>query len=104
MLFAGARILEGVFEVILLYNYISLKQYNHLQNVFINLFQSFSAVALLNVFMLWAPPHERSRLVLLGFVGAYIGIFVNYWLCGYIAEKWGYEAIFTVTGHNSVDS
>ena len=54
------------------------------------------------LYVYWAPPQERSRLTLLAYVGSYLGIFINYTLCGYIAQNWGYEAVFFSTGKQVV--
>lgn len=61
-------------------------------------FQSFSAAAFLNIFTRWAPPHELSRLVTFGFAGIYAGTALNYSLCGFLAQHYGVDSIFFVTG------
>lgn len=46
----------------------------------------------------WAPPYERSRLNSFAFSGSYIGTVVMMPILGWIAEKFGWEWVFYVTG------
>lgn len=57
-----------------------------------------SDASFLNIFLRWAPPHEKTRLVVFGFAGAYAGTFINYILCGFLAQNYGVDSIFYVTG------
>lgn len=46
----------------------------------------------------WAPPLERSRLNSFAFAGSYIGTVTMLPICGYIAEQFGWQYVFYVTG------
>ncbi|KAK7591125.1 hypothetical protein V9T40_002738 [Parthenolecanium corni] len=50
------------------------------------------------VFVLWAPPDERARLVVISGTGAYLGAALNYPLSGFLANKYGWESIFYAAG------
>ncbi len=57
----------------------------------------------MEIFSHWAPPEEKSRLIVCGIVGVYVGASVNYPLCGFIAQLLNWESIFYVTGELFVD-
>lgn len=46
----------------------------------------------------WAPPFERSRMVVAAFTGNYIGIVVSLPISGILAQTLGWESIFYVFG------
>ncbi|XP_065208347.1 vesicular glutamate transporter 2-like [Planococcus citri] len=46
----------------------------------------------------WIPLKERSRLMSYSFSGIYVGSAVTYPVCGYIANRWGWPAVFYTTG------
>lgn len=46
----------------------------------------------------WAPPYERSRMVVAAFTGNYIGIVVSLPVSGILAQTIGWEYIFYVFG------
>ncbi|XP_034239075.1 vesicular glutamate transporter 1 [Thrips palmi] len=46
----------------------------------------------------WAPPAERSRLATIAFSGSYAGTVVSLPLCGVIAARLGWPAIFYIFG------
>lgn len=46
----------------------------------------------------WAPSYERSQLNSFAFSGSYIGTVVMMPFLGWIAEKYGWEAVFYITG------
>lgn len=46
----------------------------------------------------WAPPYERSRMVVAAFTGNYIGIVVSLPVSGILANTLGWESIFYVFG------
>ncbi len=50
------------------------------------------------IFVHWAPPNEISRLMVNAYMGCAFGPAINYMLSGFIAHKWGWEAVFYVTG------
>lgn len=46
----------------------------------------------------WAPPNERARFIVFSHAGIYFGTAINYPISGYIANIFGWEAIFYVSG------
>lgn len=46
----------------------------------------------------WAPPFERSRMVVAAFTGNYIGIVVSLPVSGILAQSYGWESVFYVFG------
>lgn len=46
----------------------------------------------------WAPPLERSRLNSVAFGGSYVGTVTMMPVCGFLAEKFGWQSVFYVTG------
>lgn len=46
----------------------------------------------------WAPPEERSRIIVCSIVGVYLGTAYSYPLCGLVAKLFGWPAIFYVSG------
>jgi MFS transporter, ACS family, solute carrier family 17 (sodium-dependent inorganic phosphate cotransporter), other len=50
------------------------------------------------MFSKWAPPFERSRMVVASFTGNYIGIVVSLPVSGILAQKFGWESVFYVFG------
>jgi MFS transporter, ACS family, solute carrier family 17 (sodium-dependent inorganic phosphate cotransporter), other len=46
----------------------------------------------------WAPPFERSRMVVAAFTGNYIGIVVSLPVSGILAQSLGWESVFYVFG------
>lgn len=53
----------------------------------------------MNIFTHWAPPHERSRLVAIAFIGFYAGTFISFILGGFLAKNYGVDSIFIITGY-----
>lgn len=54
--------------------------------------------SLMEVFIRWTPPEERSRLIVNGINGYYLGAAVSHPISGYVAQHYGWEAVFFVTG------
>lgn len=54
--------------------------------------------SLSDIYVYWAPPKERSRLLVFNIAGGYLGAAVNYPLSRFIAYHYGWEAVFFVTG------
>lgn len=52
----------------------------------------------MEVFIHWTPPNERSRLIVNGITGYYIGSTIAHPLSGFIIQKYGWETVFFVTG------
>lgn len=46
----------------------------------------------------WAPREERSRIIVCGIVGVYLGTAYSYPLCGFVAKVYGWPAVFYVSG------
>lgn len=46
----------------------------------------------------WAPPFERSRMVVAAFTGNYVGIVISLPVSGILAQSWGWESVFYVFG------
>lgn len=46
----------------------------------------------------WAPPYERSRMVVAAFTGNYVGIVVSLPISGILSQTWGWESVFYVFG------
>ncbi|XP_060516794.1 sialin-like isoform X2 [Cylas formicarius] len=46
----------------------------------------------------WTPPLERNRLTTIAYSGSYVGNVVAMPLCAYLAEMWGWRAIFYFSG------
>ncbi|KAK7580640.1 hypothetical protein V9T40_001269 [Parthenolecanium corni] len=46
----------------------------------------------------WAPPEERSRIIVCSIVGLYLGTAYSYPLCGFVAQLFGWPAVFYVSG------
>lgn len=46
----------------------------------------------------WAPPFERSRMVVAAFTGNYVGLVVSLPVSGILAQSWGWEWVFYVFG------
>ncbi len=51
-----------------------------------------------DVYLYWMPPNERSRLFSITHMGSSFSPSIAYPLCGFIAQKYGWEAVFFVTG------
>ncbi|XP_031342397.1 sialin-like isoform X2 [Photinus pyralis] len=51
-----------------------------------------------DVWSKWAPPLERSRMATIGFSGSFFGTVVSMPVCALLADVWGWESIFYVTG------
>lgn len=86
----AVRVIEGLFEVINL---------NCKCNIFN--FLSFKGVtysSLYEMWSKWAPPYERSRMVVAAFTGNYIGIVVSLPVSGILAQTLGWESVFYVFG------
>ncbi|XP_065208380.1 sialin-like [Planococcus citri] len=71
--FAGARVLLGVLD-------------------------GFAYTSSAELLSRWAPVQERSTMMSMCFCGIYIGIAVTYPVCGFLADRWGWQMIFYVTG------
>jgi ACS family sodium-dependent inorganic phosphate cotransporter len=46
----------------------------------------------------WTPIPERSRIVMFVFCGSYVGIVLAMSVCGVLAEAYGWESVFYITG------
>ncbi|XP_065221904.1 vesicular glutamate transporter 3-like isoform X2 [Planococcus citri] len=46
----------------------------------------------------WFPKKERSTLIAIGYNGVNVGAAIAYPLFGYIADKWGWQMVFYVSG------
>lgn len=55
-------------------------------------------VGMSDIYVYWAPPHERSRLLAFNMAGANLGVVVNYPFSGFIAHHYGWETVFYITG------
>ncbi|KAL9699288.1 hypothetical protein quinque_002729 [Culex quinquefasciatus] len=62
------------------------------------MFQGVSFPVMHEVFAKWAPPCERSRMVMLSFAGIYVGTIVSNLVSGILAEALSWESIFYVFG------
>ncbi|XKL62488.1 hypothetical protein PGB90_002321 [Kerria lacca] len=71
--YAVARILEGLFEGCITSGYVEL-------------------------FVHWIPEEERSRSLTYAHIGSFFGAALNYPFSGYVANLWGWPAVFYVTG------
>lgn len=60
--------------------------------------QGFITSGCVELFIHWIPPEERSRSMVFVQVGGFFGAIVNYPLCGYIANSFGWPGIFYVSG------
>merc|ERR1712038_237532 len=54
--------------------------------------------SLVNMLALWIPSSERSTLGAFVYAGAQAGTFLAYPLCGWLADTFGWESVFYVTG------
>ncbi len=63
-----------------------------------NFFKGFVPACIMEVFSYWAPPEEKSRLIVCGIFGVYVGAAISYPLCGFLAQLLNWESIFYVTG------
>lgn len=52
----------------------------------------------MEVLVHWTPTEERSRLIGNGFNGLYLGAIMSYPISGCVAQQYGWEAVFYVTG------
>ncbi|XKL67084.1 hypothetical protein PGB90_010504 [Kerria lacca] len=73
-----------------------------IQRVFDGIVQGLVPASIMEICSHWAPPEERSRIIVCGIVGIYFGTAINYPLCGFIAKTWGWEEIFYITGGISI--
>ncbi|EDS29565.1 sialin [Culex quinquefasciatus] len=46
----------------------------------------------------WAPPNERSRMVLFTFAGVFVGTIISMTLTGFVAKLWSWESAFYIFG------
>lgn len=46
----------------------------------------------------WSPPHERTRLSSFTFSGSFFGTVVTFPVCGFLADKFGWQATFYIPG------
>ncbi|KAK7591231.1 hypothetical protein V9T40_002844 [Parthenolecanium corni] len=60
--------------------------------------QGIIGASLMEVFVRWTPPEERSRLIVNGINGYYLGAAISHPISGYVAQHYGWEAVFFVTG------
>ncbi len=60
--------------------------------------QGFTVSGYVQIFVCWAPLHERSRMMVNAHVGGFFGAIVNYPLSGFLANHFGWESVFYVTG------
>lgn len=51
-----------------------------------------------DIYVYWAPPNECSRLITFNIAGGNLGAVLNYPLSGFIAQHYGWETVFYVTG------
>ncbi|XKL62489.1 hypothetical protein PGB90_002322 [Kerria lacca] len=63
-------------------------------------FEGFITSGCVQLFIHWIPPEERSRSMVFVQVGGFFGAIVNYPLCGYIANSFGWPGIFYVSAKN----
>ncbi|XP_065208413.1 sialin-like isoform X2 [Planococcus citri] len=61
-------------------------------------FESFFYVSTADIFARWFPKNERSTLISFSFNGTNVGVAVVYPFCGYLANTWGWQVVFYVTG------
>jgi MFS transporter, ACS family, solute carrier family 17 (sodium-dependent inorganic phosphate cotransporter), other len=81
----AVRIVEGLFEVKFEWFYsneFTLIQFN------LNTLQGVTYSSLYEMWSKWAPPFERSRMVVAAFTGNYVGIVISLPISGILAETW----------------
>jgi len=66
--------------------------------VVVGFFEGMTYPALMSMLALWIPSLERSTLGGFAFAGSQAGTFVAYPLCGWLAESFGWQSVFYVTG------
>ncbi|XKL68359.1 hypothetical protein PGB90_003850 [Kerria lacca] len=59
---------------------------------------SFSVSSSSEIFVYWAPPNERTRLISTAYSGFFFGAGIAYPLCGFTVQNYGWETIFFITG------
>lgn len=63
-----------------------------------NATQGLANPAWLSIFIHWAPPNELSRMVIGAGIGISAGAAFNFPVSGFVANNWGWESVFYVTG------
>lgn len=62
------------------------------------LFQGVSFPCMHALWARWAPPSERSRMVMLSFAGVFLGTIIAMPMSGVLAKTWSWESVFYVFG------
>ncbi|XP_070504435.1 sialin-like [Chironomus tepperi] len=66
--------------------------------VLMGLFEGVTYSALYEMWSKWAPPFERSRMVVAAFTGNYVGLVISLPVSGILAKNVGWEWVFYVFG------
>lgn len=61
-------------------------------------FQGVTFPCMHSIWARWAPPSERSRMVLFAFAGVFMGTILAMLLSGVLAKHWNWESVFYVFG------
>ncbi|XP_062550218.1 vesicular glutamate transporter 2-like [Armigeres subalbatus] len=61
-------------------------------------FQGVTLPCMHSVWARWAPPFERSRMVLYSFAGIFVGTILGMLLSGVMAKNWNWESVFYFFG------
>ncbi|XP_058831826.1 vesicular glutamate transporter 2-like isoform X2 [Topomyia yanbarensis] len=62
------------------------------------MFQGVAFPCMHAVWAKWAPPNERSRMVMFSFAGVFVGTILAMPVSGILAESWTWESVFYVFG------
>lgn len=54
-----------------------------------------------SIFLYWSSSKDRCRMITISHSGSVFGSTVNYVMCGFIAENFGWEAVFYIPGEQT---
>lgn len=66
--------------------------------IFQGLFEGVTFPALQAMIVRWIPLEERNSFMARSFMGSVFGLVITFPLCGYLADSYGWESAFYVTG------
>lgn len=104
--YMAVRVLEGIGDVSsgYIYEWIYLKIYScfiRIPSFLIRSLKSMAKSSFACIFVPWAPPNERSKMILCAHVGYSVGSVISYPVCGFIAYRYNWENVFLITGNNT---
>jgi len=97
-IFGTGIFMAGIFTLLAPLAAIFGTKYFIAMRVLVGFFNGTTFPALMNMLALWIPSIERSTLASFAFAGSQAGTFVAYPLCGWLADTFGWEWVFYVTG------